>query len=499
MEKNKNLITSFILLLFLFLAGCKDNPDKSLGAGKKETDESVSLNDMGYVQWRMGNYQEALKYFTEALEEVKKSNNETQMATLLNNLGLVHWRLENNEAAMECYREAALLAEKLNMYRLLGLTHTNRALILKEQRNFDEAFVHNNKAITIFKEHGEPEDLAIAYNNQGQIYRYGDQPDPALKFYKLSLDECFKTDYKEGMATAYQNLSTVYALKGDKAKAFDAAQKCLEISQKLNSKVRASEAYLELSKNHERFGRPDSALYYYKKHYEWERDILEANQKDLLSRYQANLGVEVKNLRILNLQNEREIASNRLWFIAIGVFIVLLIVAFFVYRYLSKIKFRKQQLEQELINSQQIIYVKEQELKTYIIDLSNKNSIINRLKEDAAQEISEPIELKDENDEEVAQLLEQKILTDDDWEKFKIRFNSIYPGFFSRIKERHIALTEAETRILVLMRLELNGKDMANILGISPQSVRVCKMRLKKKLLKENYESVEEFLQFLIK
>ena len=173
------------------------------------------------------------------------------------------------------------------------------------------------------------------------------------------------------------------------------------------------------------------------------------------------------------MQNEREIASNRLWFIAIGVFIVLLIVAFFVYRYLSKIKFRKQQLEQELINSQQIIYVKEQELKTYIIDLSNKNSIINRLKEDAAQEISEPIELKDENDEEVAQLLEQKILTDDDWEKFKIRFNSIYPGFFSRIKERHIALTEAETRILVLMRLELNGKDMANILGISSQSVRV--------------------------
>jgi hypothetical protein len=49
------------------------------------------------------------------------------------------------------------------------------------------------------------------------------------------------------------------------------------------------------------------------------------------------------------------------------------------------------------------------------------------------------------------------------------------------------------------MRLELNGKDMANILGISPQSVRVCKMRLKKKLPADKYETVEDFLQFLIK
>lgn len=500
MKKN-NLIYKLpiLLLLVLCLAACKEDSQNSPAGRKASSDLSVSLNDMGNLQWRMGNYQEALKHFSEAYEEVKRNNDEAQMATLLNNLGLVHWRLENNEAAMECYREAALLAEKLNMRRLLGLTHTNQALILKEQRHFEKAFEHNNKAIAIFYKSNHPEDLAIAYNNQGQIYRYGDQLDPALKYYKLSLEECRKVDYKEGMATAYQNISTVNTLKGNKAEAFEAARKCLNISQKLNSKVRASEAYLELSRNHERFGRPDSALYYYKKHYDWERDILEANQKDLLSRYQADLGLEVKNLRIQNLQNEREIANNRIWFIAIGIFILLLIVAFFVYRYLSRIKFRKRQLELELVNSEQIINVKELELKTYIIDLSKKNAIINRLKDENTREVSQPIELKDENDEEVAQLLEQKILTDDDWEKFKIRFNSIYPGFFSRIKESRITLTEAEIRILVLMRLELNGKDMANILGISPQSVRVCKMRLKKKLLKENYETVEEFLQFLIK
>jgi len=45
-----------------------------------------------------------------------------------------------------------------------------------------------------------------------------------------------------------------------------------------------------------------------------------------------------------------------------------------------------------------------------------------------------------------------------------------------------------------LFRLELSGKEMAKILGISPQSVRVCKMRLKKKLQKQGFNAVEDFL-----
>lgn len=497
MKKNRlAAICVLALCAALLFAACKPDAEPTASTAKKDTPVTVEeLTSIGNEQWRIGNYQEALRYLTDAYAKVKEEGDEMQMANLLNSLGLVHWRLENNEAAMECYNESAKLAEKLGEVRLLGLTHTNRALILKEQRNFDTAFEHNNKAIAIFKKLDEPRELAIVYNNQGQIYRYGGQFDPALTYYQLSLEESLKTDYPEGEATAYQNLSTVYAQKGDRARAFDAARKCLAIARRLNSKVRISEAYLELSRNHEKFAHPDSALYYYRQHYAVEREIMEANQSERLSQYQANLGVEVKNLRIQNLQNEKEIANNRLWLIIFGALAALLAAAFFVYRYLSKIRFKEHQLEIELQNTQKIIDIKEQELKTYIIDLSRKNAIINSLQE-AEDHTPEPPEA---TEDEIAELLEQKILTDDDWEHFQSRFKAIYPGFFNRIRESRIPLSEAETRILVLMRLELNGKDMADILGISPQSVRVCKMRLKKKLHTENYETVEDYLAVLIK
>ncbi|WP_169336035.1 tetratricopeptide repeat protein [Flavobacterium rivuli] len=467
-------------------SGERTNPKNNL----PNKDASASLTNLGNEQWRTGNYQEALKYFTQAYKRVKASGNEMETATLLNNLGLVHWRLENNTAAMECYAEAALLAKKTGMKRLLGLTHTNRALILKEQRDFKAAFAQNNEAIRLFKEINEPHDLAIAYNNQGQIYRFSGAFNPALKYYLLSLDECKKINYSEGMATAYQNLSTVYAKQGNKEKTLESGRKCLNLSYKVKSKVRLSEGFRELSRNYDLFNEPDSALYYFKKHYEVEKEIMEANQSNLLSQYQANLGFEVKNLRIKNLQNEKEIANSRFMLVAVCVLAALLISALFVYRYLSVIKFRKKQLELELENSLQLIGVKEEELKTYIIDLTYKNNIINKLQEPNKEAVNTYYNVDD--------LLEHKIFTDDGWDKFKKRFAAIYPDFFSRIMQSGISVTEAEVRILVLMRLKLNGNDMANILGISPQSVRACKMRLKKKLQTNQYQTVEQFLESII-
>ena len=490
---NINKVKYLIMLcMFLLLAvACNENKkDTAAKNSPPAIDASAALTNLGNEQWRKGNYQKALNYFSQAYKKVKASGNEMETATLLNNLGLVHWRLENNTAAMECYTEAAVLAEKTGMKRLLGLTHTNRALILKEKRDFKAAFAQNNEAIKLFIEIKEPRDLAIAYNNQGQIYRFSGAFNPALKYYLLSLEECKKTNYAEGMATAYQNLSTVYAKQGNKQKALDAGHKCLNLSYKVKSKVRISEGLRELSRNYDLFNVKDSALYYFKKHYNVEKDIMEANQSNLLSQYQANLGIEVKNLRIKNLQNEKEIANSRFMLIAVCVLAALLISAFFIYRYLSVIKFRKKQLELQLENSLQLIHVKEEELKTYIIDLTYKNNIINKLQEPGKEVIT--------TDYNVNDLLEQKIFTDDGWDKFKRRFAAIYPDFFSRIKQSSISVTEAEIRILVLMRLKLNGNDMANILGISPQSVRACKMRLKKKLQANYYETVEEYLHYIV-
>lgn len=502
-----------IFLCILLCYNCtffkdENTTPSSLQNPKKSTDtqivtrESVqgnlenidSINNIATEEWRLGNYQKALDHIGIAYEKAENQEDKKVLAKVLNTLGLIHWSLANNEDAMACYQQANIIAQKENMYRLLGLTHTNQALIFKEEKSYDLALFHNNKAIDIFKEHQYFRELAIALNNQGQIFKKQEENETAKKYYLQALSNYNKAEYKDGASASYYNLSEVYMRQNNKEEALKTARKSFELSLEIESKVRISEAYRRISETYDHFNQSDSALKYFKKYNSQQLLILEANQSKTLAKQQAEMGAEVKNLQIQNLEKEQELANNKLWFIAILVGLCLLIIAFIVYRYLAHVKFRKRELEIELESSKKVLDVKEQELKAYIIDLSKRNSLINQLQ----KKVSKLTESKKESPA-VLQLLDQKILTEEDWETFKSKFKSIYPGFFIRMKEFKTSLTEAEVRFMVLLRLDLSSKEMAKTLGISPQSVRACKMRLKKKLKKEGMNTVENFLIYLVK
>lgn len=459
-----------------------------------------SINRMAVDEWSNGNYQKALDHITKAYEFAKAKNDRKQLALVLNTLGLAYWRLGNNADAMQSYLQSAEMAEKLGMQRLLGLTHTNMGLILKEQGEFEEAFKHNNLAINIFRKTKYHRDLGIAYNNQGQIWKNMGRIDSARVYYNYALT-CYKLiDYKDGVAATYYNLADICLKSGLRKEALEAAYHSLDLSRIAESKIRMSEAYEKLSQIYEHFGDSDSALKYFKKFNELNKTNMILNQSNRLAELQAEMGAEVKNLQIQNLQNEKKLAANRIWLFGITVLIIILTSAFFVYRYVMKISFKKENLERELKNSAKIIEVKEQELKAFIIDLTRKNSIIAKMQEELTRTSMQPVfqvDGKISDGSQVEQLLEQKILTDDDWSTFKAKFKSIYPGFFTRIKQFSTGLTEAEERLLVLIYLDLSGREMANTLGISPQSVRVCKMRMKKKLQDKGFDTVEDFLMIL--
>ncbi len=495
--KNSLNVSLWLLVIIIIL------PVFAFSSGAEDAESVDSINRIAVDEWSAGNYQKAFDYISKAYLLAKETNDNKHLAMVLNTLGLIYWRLGNNTDAMQSYIQSAELAEKQGMKRLLGLTHTNMALIYKEQGEFNNAFSHNNLAISIFRKNENHRDLGIALNNQGQIFKNMGILDSAMRCYDEALKSYRRIDYKDGVAATYYNLADVYLKRGLKDKSLEAARFSLQLSLLTDSKIRNSEACEKLSQIYEFFKMPDSALKYYKLHVDLNNKILVQDQTNQLARFQAQLGAEVKNLQIENLRKEKELQISRIWFIGISVLLLLLISAFIVYRYFVRIKFRKENLERELKNAAKIIEVKEQELKAYIIDLTRKNTVINKLQEHVsftqAKSIADNDEQNSEADERVEQLLEQKILTEEDWSVFKGKFKSIYPGFFSRIKQFNAGLSEAEERLLVLIYLDMSGREMANTLGISPQSVRVCKMRMKKKLQDRGFSTVEDFLLLLTK
>jgi len=84
--------------------------------------------------------------------------------------------------------------------------------------------------------------------------------------------------------------------------------------------------------------------------------------------------------------------------------------------------------------------------------------------------------------QQMESLMITKILTQDDWIKFKKQFIKLYPFFFTNLKVKGILLTKSEERLLALEYLNLNSEEIATKLGISDRSVIMSRYRLRKKI-----------------
>jgi DNA-binding CsgD family transcriptional regulator len=65
---------------------------------------------------------------------------------------------------------------------------------------------------------------------------------------------------------------------------------------------------------------------------------------------------------------------------------------------------------------------------------------------------------------------------------FRYRFNQAFGGQLDQLKMQYGNLTHAEERIYALEKLNVSTGQIAWMLGISPESVRKTRYRLRKKI-----------------
>lgn len=161
------------------------------------------------------------------------------------------------------------------------------------------------------------------------------------------------------------------------------------------------------------------------------------------------------------------------------------------------------QLKSDHLQYQVAIKNKELQLAQQSISLSlnkitEKNEIIDKIQAELdklqAQKPSYSNEIS-ALEGKIAQLKETRILTEEDWIEFQKNYATINKELFDNLRTVTPKLTEAEIRYLMLVSLELTNKDIANILGISPDSLRVTWNRIKKKFPNQHFENAKQMLQ----
>jgi AraC family transcriptional regulator, chitin signaling transcriptional activator len=90
--------------------------------------------------------------------------------------------------------------------------------------------------------------------------------------------------------------------------------------------------------------------------------------------------------------------------------------------------------------------------------------------------------------------IDESFKLDKDWEDFKLYFEQIYTGFYAKLKINYPELTNQELKHCALIRLNLSIQECAGILGISPESVKVSRTRMRKKIDADPSVSLTEFI-----
>jgi DNA-directed RNA polymerase specialized sigma24 family protein len=393
------------------------------------------LNQMADEYYAFNDFEESIQYNRLALEAEPafKLYPPAMRIIILNTLGLSYQKLGRLDSSDYYLNEAYRQAAKENNIAWQGISSGNLGYNAFLRKQFDTAIPLLEKDVEIAV---QTSDWGLA---SGSLMVLGDislqRRDIARARQRLSQarEYVYRSEQYQRLQILYPLLSKLYSAEGNGALAAMFLDSALFVKDSVARKLNALQ-------------------------------MLRAKQKVDIEKFRAEMD-NIESERKLNML-ERDIL--------IAVVLLMMGVAIYIYKEQRK-KYRLKQ--EELENASR-------RLNDFARNISEKNALIEMLEQQHGDETSEALE----------QLRKSTILTDEAWEHFRELFEKVHHGFLQRLKEKIAGLTPAETRFIVLSKLGLSGKEMANMLGIGVDAIRQLRSRVRKKLNLGDETGLEDFV-----
>ena len=150
------------------------------------------------------------------------------------------------------------------------------------------------------------------------------------------------------------------------------------------------------------------------------------------------------------------------------------------------------QLKEKQLQDQ--IEYKNKQITTHALNIIQKNESLRELKNQLEGVVRNNHKISSIEIRRTLRVIDESFKLDKDWEDFSLYFEQIHTGFYSKLKLSYPELTPLELRHCALIRLNLTLAECASIMGISNDSIKVSRTRLRKKLSLEANQSLTRFI-----
>ena len=124
-----------------------------------------------------------------------------------------------------------------------------------------------------------------------------------------------------------------------------------------------------------------------------------------------------------------------------------------------------------------------------------KNEFIETIKEEL-KEVKRKGKSKDTKIalERLVKEIDHTLRLQEDWEQFKLHFDQVHGDFLSRLRTEYRDLSPNDEKLCAFLKLNLDTKGIANLMGISVRGIEVARYRLRKKLNLEKGQNLTKFI-----
>ncbi len=420
---------------------------------------NLSFEKKAYYQDRLArfyykteNYAEAYQAWEKVLTNLQRGHIKNRdLIQTFNNLGLAKRKVKMLDKAAQWFDKA--LAEAVNQKDTIweGIISGNLGYNAFLAENYSKAISLLEKDIRICLYYKEYSNLISSLVYMGLAYQAQKNYNKALKYY----EEAEKYLEKERTSVLRYDPQADMRLYADIYKGFS------EISDVL--------------------GNYDSAYLYLKLHKRYSDTLTFLQHKENLALQQAQQAFNTKS-------KESELAIKNQGFLIIFLLLLLSLVVvvgllFFRNNVLANKEKQLKSKNLELANEaerernqrlQEAIVIKEQEIAIAALRMQQKNEMLLELKKG----ILEP----EHTNKKLEKMVDYTIDLDDNWEIFKKHFEQIHPLFFHKLAQISDKITPNDCKHCAYICINLDTKQVAHLMRIAPESVKMSRNRLRKKL-----------------
>ncbi|MES2774651.1 MAG: tetratricopeptide repeat protein [Bacteroidota bacterium] len=460
----KNTTQHFYGLLYLYVDHYKAHDYVGVAKDLLQADSLAKANHnsswLGGVSMRKGlmsdvidgKLEDAIAHYKEAIKHCNVAKDSLCIGESLEQISTSYAFLEQYDSAHYYFKLALPCLQKFADKAQMALTYNNYSNLLSFEQKYSEAKIWLDSAIAITKANKNLYKEMMYQNNLASLYTQMRQYDKAAVLYHQNLIINKQNNWADRLQHNYLGLSVLYEVQGDYHKAFD----YLKIFYLQKDSLTGAEVQLKIAEINTKYDIQEKEL------------ALSSTQLNLV---QANASVQKRNIAITSI----------LLFVFMG--------SIWGWSLFTKKKRKLLHHQENLSILTQLLLQKNSQLTSMELQLDQAIAKEKPLESAVANE--DPLE----NSFSETSLYNQRILTQADWNNFKTHFEKAYPGYLSRLRSAYSTLSEAEERLFLLIKLNLKNAEIADMLGISADSVKKTRTRLRKRLELAPDDQTDDFIR----